>query len=107
MGMKIGQVALRFGCNDFGSLMLEENVVSAANTTYRTSIAEMERLIRDAGFTPARRKQDYTLLEPASVSVPAGISTGAPGPTTAPHPATTACPADAFARRRRTVPPRL
>jgi cyclic dehypoxanthinyl futalosine synthase len=76
MGMKIGQIALRFGCNDFGSLMLEENVVSAANTTYRTSTAEMERLIRDAGFIPARRKQDYSLLEP--VSAPA---TGAPTPT--------------------------
>ncbi len=45
MGMKIGQIALRFGCNDFGSLMIEENVVSAANTTHRTTIAEMERLI--------------------------------------------------------------
>ena len=64
MGMKIGQIALRFGCNDFGSLMIEENVVSAANTTHRTSTAEMERLIRDAGFTPARRKQDYTLVDP-------------------------------------------
>jgi cyclic dehypoxanthinyl futalosine synthase len=63
MGMKIGQIALRFGCNDFGSLMMEENVVSAANTTNRTSLDEMERLIRDAGFTPARRKQDYTLLD--------------------------------------------
>lgn len=66
MGMKIGQIALRFGCNDFGSLMMEENVVSAANTTNRTSTNEMERLIRDAGFVPARRKQDYTLLDPAS-----------------------------------------
>jgi cyclic dehypoxanthinyl futalosine synthase len=64
MGMKIGQIALRFGCNDFGSLMIEENVVSAANTTNRTSTDEMERLIRDAGFTPARRKQDYTLIDP-------------------------------------------
>src|SRR5436189_185150 len=64
MGMKIGQIALRFGCNDFGSLMIEENVVSAANTTHRTSTEEMERLIRDAGFTPARRKQDYTLINP-------------------------------------------
>jgi menaquinone biosynthesis protein, SCO4550 family len=66
MGMKIGQIALRFGCNDFGSLMLEENVVSAANTTHHTSTDEMERLIRDAGFTPARRKQDYSLIEPAT-----------------------------------------
>jgi cyclic dehypoxanthinyl futalosine synthase len=62
MGLKIGQVALRFGCNDFGSLMIEENVVSAANTTYRTSIGELDRLIRDAGFTPARRRQDYSLI---------------------------------------------
>jgi len=72
MGMKIGQIALRFGCNDFGSLMMEENVVSAANTTNRTSTDEMERLIRDAGFIPARRKQDYTLIDPSmSVRSPA------------------------------------
>ena len=62
MGMKIGQTALRFGCNDFGSLMIEENVVSAANTTHRTTTEEIERLIRDAGFTVARRRQDYTIL---------------------------------------------
>ena len=65
MGGKIGQVALRFGCNDFGSLMIEENVVSAANTTHRMTIAEMERLITDAGFTPARRRQDYSIIQPA------------------------------------------
>ena len=68
MGGKIGQVALRFGCNDFGSLMIEENVVSAANTTHRMTIAEMERLIGDAGFTPARRRQDYSIIQPASVA---------------------------------------
>jgi cyclic dehypoxanthinyl futalosine synthase len=62
MGMKIGQLALRFGCNDFGSLMIEENVVSAANTTHRTTTAELERLIADAGFTPARRRQDYSII---------------------------------------------
>jgi cyclic dehypoxanthinyl futalosine synthase len=62
MGMKIGQMALRFGCNDFGSLMIEENVVSAANTTHQTTTAEMERLIIDAGFQPARRRQDYSIL---------------------------------------------
>jgi cyclic dehypoxanthinyl futalosine synthase len=68
MGMKIGQLALRFGCNDFGSLMLEENVVSAANTTHRTTTTEMERLILDAGFTPARRRQDYTIIQPAGAA---------------------------------------
>jgi cyclic dehypoxanthinyl futalosine synthase len=65
MGGKIGQVALRFGCNDFGSLMIEENVVSAANTTHRMTIAEMERLITDAGFAHARRRQDYSIIQPA------------------------------------------
>ena len=66
MGMKIGQVALRFGANDFGSLMMEENVVSAANTTYHTTVEEMEMLIRGAGFTPVRRRQDYSLIEAAA-----------------------------------------
>jgi cyclic dehypoxanthinyl futalosine synthase len=45
--------------------MIEENVVSAANTTYRTTTEEIERLITEAGFTPNRRRQDYSLL-PAS-----------------------------------------
>ena len=62
MGHKIGQVALRFGANDYGSLMMEENVVSAAGTTYRTTLAEIDRIIRDAGFQPARRRQDYSLI---------------------------------------------
>lgn len=62
MGMKVGQLALSFGCNDFGSLMIEENVVSAANTTHRTTTDELERLIRDAGFTAARRRQDYSII---------------------------------------------
>ncbi len=63
MGMKVGQLALRYGCNDFGSLMIEENVVSAANTTHRTTVTEIEALIRDAGFTAARRRQDYSIVE--------------------------------------------
>ncbi|MES2522162.1 MAG: cyclic dehypoxanthinyl futalosine synthase [Gemmatimonadota bacterium] len=64
MGMKVGQMALRYGCNDFGSLMIEENVVSAANTTHRTTTDELEGLIRDAGFIPARRRQDYSIIAP-------------------------------------------
>ncbi|MEP6589700.1 MAG: cyclic dehypoxanthinyl futalosine synthase [Gemmatimonadota bacterium] len=65
MGLKVGQVALRFGANDFGSLMMEENVVSAAGTTHRATIGEMERAIRDAGLTPQRRRQDYSMIEPS------------------------------------------
>jgi cyclic dehypoxanthinyl futalosine synthase len=63
MGMKVGQTALHYGCNDFGSLMLEENVVSAANTTHRTTTTEIEELIRGAGFEPRRRRQNYQLIE--------------------------------------------
>ena len=66
MGPKIGQVALRFGANDFGSLMMEENVVSAAGTTWRMTLPEMRRLIADAGYTPKQRRQDYTVLEDAA-----------------------------------------
>jgi cyclic dehypoxanthinyl futalosine synthase len=62
MGLKVGQVSLRFGCNDFGSLMIEENVVSAAGTTHRASIDEMRRHIVDAGFRAARRRQDYSII---------------------------------------------
>jgi len=69
MGLKVGQVALRFGANDFGSLMMEENVVSSAGTTHRASIEEMERCIRDAGFAVRRRRQDYSIIdEPATVA---------------------------------------
>jgi cyclic dehypoxanthinyl futalosine synthase len=63
MGHKVGQVALRFGANDYGSLMMEENVVSAAGTTHRTTLAEIERLVRDAGYEPRRRRQDYSVIE--------------------------------------------
>src|SRR5918911_2552183 len=63
MGLKVGQVALRFGANDFGSLMMEENVVSSAGTTHRATIPEMERAIRDAGFEVRRRRQDYSIID--------------------------------------------
>jgi cyclic dehypoxanthinyl futalosine synthase len=63
MGHKVGQIALRFGANDYGSLMMEENVVSAAGTTYRTTLGEIERLIGNAGYRPVRRRQDYSLIE--------------------------------------------
>jgi cyclic dehypoxanthinyl futalosine synthase len=56
-------VALRFGANDFGSLMMEENVVSSAGTTHRATIEEMERAIRDAGYEVRRRRQDYSLID--------------------------------------------
>jgi cyclic dehypoxanthinyl futalosine synthase len=62
MGPKVGQLALFFGANDMGSVMMEENVVSAAGTTYRLEAREICRLIRDAGLVPAQRDQYYNVL---------------------------------------------
>jgi cyclic dehypoxanthinyl futalosine synthase len=58
-GLKIGQVALGFGADDMGSVMIEENVVSAAGTTYRTSAEELAHLIRSLGKTPVQRDTLY------------------------------------------------
>ncbi len=65
MGPKIAQLALFFGGNDFGSTMIEENVVRAAGVSFRLSREEIRRLVRGAGFTPRQRRMDYTLLEDA------------------------------------------
>jgi cyclic dehypoxanthinyl futalosine synthase len=62
-GPKIGQVALRYGANDFGSVMMEENVVSKAGTSFRLQAQEIETLIREAGYTPRRRNNWYELVE--------------------------------------------
>jgi cyclic dehypoxanthinyl futalosine synthase len=64
MGGGVAQASLHMGCNDFGSVMIEENVVSAAGTTFQMDSAEVERHIRDAGFTPARRNMRYQLVRP-------------------------------------------
>jgi CofH subfamily radical SAM domain protein len=62
-GPKMAQIALRFGANDFGSLMIEENVVSAAGIDFIMPENEICRIIESAGFTPKRRYQDYTLVD--------------------------------------------
>ncbi|RYD79194.1 MAG: dehypoxanthine futalosine cyclase, partial [Verrucomicrobiaceae bacterium] len=61
-GPRIGQIALKYGANDFGSVMMEENVVSSAGTTFRLNKAEIERLITTAGFEPRQRDNWYKLL---------------------------------------------
>ena len=61
-GPGVGQVALKYGANDFGSVMMEENVVSSAGTTFRLDAAAIESLIRDAGYEPRRRNNWYQLL---------------------------------------------
>lgn len=59
MGRKTGQMALHYGCDDMGSLMLEENVVSAAGTTHHVDREGIDHLIRTAGFTPWQRDNVY------------------------------------------------
>ena len=62
-GPKIGQLALFFGANDMGSVMMEENVVSAAGTTYRLHELDLRRLITDAGWVPRKRNGYYEVIE--------------------------------------------
>jgi cyclic dehypoxanthinyl futalosine synthase len=61
-GLKLAQVALRFGANDFGSTMIEENVVRAAGVSYRVSKEDIIQAIKAAGFKPARRNTFYKVL---------------------------------------------
>ncbi len=61
-GPKIAQLALFFGANDFGSTMIEENVVAAAGVQFRLSEQEIRRLVADAGFEPKQRLMDYTMV---------------------------------------------
>lgn len=61
-GPKIGQLSLRFGANDFGSLMIEENVVSAAGAHFRLTEEQIARSIQDAGFVPKRRNMRYEIV---------------------------------------------
>lgn len=61
-GPKIAQVALAYGLDDFGSTMMEENVVSSAGCAFTLPIEELERLIRGAGYTPLRRTTQYARL---------------------------------------------
>lgn len=60
-GPRIGQVALKYGANDFGSVMMEENVVSSAGTTFRLNKEQIERLITEAGYEPHQRDTWFQL----------------------------------------------
>jgi cyclic dehypoxanthinyl futalosine synthase len=62
-GPAIGQIALKFGANDLGSIMIEENVVSQAGATFRMTAGDMHRLIRDLGYEPRQRDNWYGLVK--------------------------------------------
>lgn len=62
MGPEIGKLSLQYGCNDFGSTMIEENVVSSAGATHKVNIEQILQLIREAGKVPAQRNTRYDIL---------------------------------------------
>ncbi len=62
-GAKIGQLALFFGANDMGSLMIEENVVSSAGTVHHLTLEEIKRAIREAGYVPRQRNVFYEYID--------------------------------------------
>ncbi len=61
-GPKVAQISLFFGANDFGSTMIEENVVAAAGVTFRLSESEIRSLVKGAGFMPQQRTMDYSFV---------------------------------------------
>jgi cyclic dehypoxanthinyl futalosine synthase len=63
-GLKIGQLALLFGANDMGSLMIEENVVAEAGTVHFLTLDQIRRSIEELGFTPRQRNVHYELMDP-------------------------------------------
>lgn len=63
-GPHIGQVALRYGANDLGSIMIEENVVAQAGASFRMSVQDMRRLIKELGYEPRQRDNWYNLVDP-------------------------------------------
>jgi hypothetical protein len=64
-GKKTGQIALQFGADDFGGTLYEENVHLATGWLNKTTVAEVETLIRESGFTPAQRSTLYEILRVA------------------------------------------
>jgi cyclic dehypoxanthinyl futalosine synthase len=62
-GQKVGQLGLAFGANDFGSIMLEENVVAATGLHYDMDLDEMKRLIRGMGYEPRQRTTTYQYIQ--------------------------------------------
>ena len=63
MGSELAQVALQFGANDFGSTMIEENVVAAAGVRHRLSVEEIRSIITDAGYEARQRTMSYELIK--------------------------------------------
>ena len=70
-GEKTGQMALFFGANDMGSLMIEENVVSQAGTTHHLTVETIRRCISESGYIPRQRNVFYDYIDDPDSSGPA------------------------------------
>ncbi len=75
-GEKIGGLALHFGANDMGSLMIEENVVAEAGTVHHLTLETIKRLIRDAGYIPRQRNVFYEYIDSVDSADQSGLATG-------------------------------
>ena len=62
-GLKMGQLAMLFGANDMGSLMIEENVVAEAGTVHYLSLKQIREAIQELGFEPRQRDVHYNLVD--------------------------------------------
>ena len=77
-GAKIGQVALFFGANDMGSLMIEENVVASAGTVHYLTLEQIKQSIREAGYIPRQRNVFYEYIDEGPASPVSLRTTGTP-----------------------------
>src|SRR5438445_13459901 len=75
-GLKIGQLALFFGANDMGSLMIEENVVASAGTVHYLTLEQIKNAIREAGYVPRQRNVFYEYIDEAPLESPPQKSAG-------------------------------
>jgi cyclic dehypoxanthinyl futalosine synthase len=73
-GLKVGQLALLFGANDMGSLMIEENVVASAGTVHYLTLEQIKNAIREAGYTPRQRNVFYDLIDEGPAPADAALS---------------------------------
>jgi cyclic dehypoxanthinyl futalosine synthase len=73
-GLKVGQLALMYGANDMGSLMIEENVVASAGTVHHLTLEQIRSAIREAGYIPRQRNVMYELIDEAPALAAAGVA---------------------------------
>lgn len=83
-GLKVGQLALSYGANDMGSLMIEENVVASAGTVHHLSLQQIRRAIREAGYLPRQRNVFYEYLDSENSAYSDEVSVGSLASTSLP-----------------------